>query len=262
MAFTFVNNEKQPEDKISLNKKILLGFVVLCILPLYVTYQAYKTSNLEYLIQTDNINFATSGVLKGDDVINRDPKIPNVFQSSESFVEYAGIYYFRAKQYDKAIKLLDSANKINPYLGRPDFYKYLIANERGLADSAYFYVKSAFYRRPINDNFFETATTLASSRRDTTEILKMYEAFPEGVMKPTSWSKAYFSLNNAGYSKIGLSRFEQLAVKNFPKDTLVQKAISQLAIINYIIQGQRLFAAGKHQEALNNFSLVALFLRF
>ncbi|WAC42681.1 O-antigen ligase family protein [Pedobacter sp. SL55] len=253
MAFTFVNTEKQIEDKTSLNKKILLGFVVLCVLPLYVTYQAYKTSKLEYLIQTDNINFAASGVLKGDDVVNLSPKIPNVFQSSEAFVEYAGIYYFREKAYDKAIKLLDSANKINPYLGRPNFYKYLIAAERGLPDSAYFYVKSAFYQRPISDNFFETATTLASSRRDTTEILKMYAAFPEGVTKPKSWSTAYFSLNNAGYSKAGLADFKALALKSFPKDTLVQKAISQLAITNYIIEGQRLFAAGKHQEALNTY---------
>ncbi|MFN0293733.1 O-antigen ligase family protein [Pedobacter helvus] len=251
MAFTFVNTEKQIEDKNSLNKKILLGFVALCLLPLYVTYHAYKTSNLEYLIQTDNINFATSGVLKGEDVINRSPKIPNVFQSSEAFVEYAGIYFFREKAYDKAIKLLDSANKINPHLGRPDFYKYLIANERGLSDSAYFYVKSAFYKRPISTNFFETATTLAATRRDTTEILKMYAAFPENVTKPKSWSTAYLSLNNAGYSKAGLNEFKGLALKSFPKDTIVQKTISQLAITNYIVEGQRLFAAGKHQEALN-----------
>lgn len=253
IAFTFVNNGQQHGDLGIVNKKSISGLVVLCVLPLYVTYHAYKTSKLEYLIQTDNINFASSGVLKGEDVVDRNPKFPNVFQSSESFVEYAGIYYFRQKEYDKAIKLLDSANGINPYLGRPDFYKYLIANERGLADSAYFYVKAAFYRRPINDNFFETATTLAAARRDTTEILKMYEAFPESSSKPLSWSKAYLSLNNAGYSKNGLNKFKEIASKNFPKDTVVQKSINQLAITDYIVKGQSLFAAGKHAEALNSY---------
>jgi len=253
MAFTFANIGRQQDHVKTLSKKHIIGLVVLCALPLYFTYHAYKTSNLEYLIQTDNINFATSGVLKGEDVVNRNPKFPNVFQSSESFVEYAGIYYFREKQYDKAIKLLDSANKINPYLGRPDFYKYLIARERGLADSAYFYVKAAFYKRPINDSFFETVATLAVPLRDTTEILKMYDTFPKGIAKPFNWSKAYLALNAAGYSKNGLNEFKKLAFKNFPKDTTVQKAIHQIAITDYIMEGQRLFAAGKHAAALNSY---------
>lgn len=253
MAFTFVNIDDVGKGTTLINKKILIGLVVLCASPLYFTYHAFKTSNLEYLIQTDNINFASSGVLKGDDVVGRNPKFPNVFQSSESFVEYAGIYYFREKKYAEAIKLLDSANTINPYLGRPDFYKYLIAAERGLPDSAYFYAKSAFYKRPLNDNFFETATTLAAARRDTAEILKMYEMFPDILTKPLVWSKAYLSLNTAGYSKNGLNKFKDLALKSFPKDTAVQKSINQTAITDYIVKGQGLFAAGKHAEALNSY---------
>lgn len=253
MAFTFVNIDDFSKGAALVNKKILIGFVVFCILPLYFTYHAYKTSNLEHLIQTDNINFSSSGVLKGDDVVGRDPKFPNVFQSSESFVEYAGIYYLREKKYAEAIKLLDSANTINPYLGRPDFYKYLIASERGLLDSAYFYAKSAFYKRPVNDNFFETATTLAAARRDTAEILKMYETFPNIPTKPLVWSKSYLSLNTAGYSKNGLNKFRDLALKSFPKDTTVQKSINQIAITDYIVKGQSLFAAGKHAEALNSY---------
>ncbi|MDQ8004660.1 MAG: O-antigen ligase family protein [Pedobacter sp.] len=253
MAFTFVNIGDIGKHATLVNKKILVGLIALCALPLYFTYHASKTSNLEYLIQTDNINFASSGVLKGDDVVGRNPKFPNVFQSSESFVEYAGIYYFREKKYTEAIKLLDSANKINPYLGRPDFYKYLIANERGLPDSAYFYAKSAFYKRPVNDNFFETATTLAAARRDTAEILKMYETFPAILTKPASWSKAYLSLNAAGYSKNGLDKFKDLALKSFPADTIVQKSINQIAITDYIVKGQSLFATGKHIEALDSY---------
>lgn len=253
MAFTFVNIGDIGKHATLVNKKVLIGLITLCALPLYFTYHAYKTSNLEYLIQTDNINFASSGVLKGDDVVGRTPKFPNVFQSSESFVEYAGIYYFREKRYTEAIKLLDSANQINPYLGRPDFYKYLIAAERGLSDSAYFYAKSAFYRRPINDNFFETATTLAAARRDTAEILKMYEAFPNIATKSASWSKAYLSLNSAGYSKGNLERFKELALKSFPADTVVKKTINQIAITDYIVKGQSLFAAGKHAEALGSY---------
>jgi len=254
LAFTFVNVPARTENKIESKAKVYLALVVFSMIPLYYTYYAYKTSNLEYLIQTDNINFEMKGVLNGDSVINQKPKIPNVFQSSESFVEYAGIYYLREKKYDKAIKYLDSANLINPYLGRPDFYKYLIAIETGKMDSAYVYIKSAFYRRPVNDNFFEKAIGLAISKRDTIEILNMYNTFSTHIKKSKIWEKTLVSLQASGYSKTNLDRFMQQGIKDFPKDSVVNQKINSISITNHIIEGQSLFAAGKHEKALQAYN--------
>jgi tetratricopeptide (TPR) repeat protein len=81
----------------------------------------------------------------------------------------------------------------------------------------------------------------------------MYEAFPNIATKSASWSKAYLSLNSAGYSKGNLERFKELALKSFPADTVVKKTINQIAITDYIVKGQSLFAAGKHAEALGSY---------
>lgn len=251
MVFTFVNQDYKEIDS-KVEKKSYLALIVLAIIPFYVTYHAYQTSILENLIQTDNINFNQSGVVNGDQVINRNPKFPNVFQTSESFVEYAGIYYLREKKYDLAQKYLDSGNKINPYLGRPDFYKHLVAIENGLSDSAYFYIKSAFYKRPINDNFYAKAVDNAGRLKDTSEIIKMYNACPP-AMKIKGWISAFTALKYAGYSKKGVEEFKQIANKEFPNDSLISKAIKESTITELIVKGQSFFAAGKRAEALNSY---------
>lgn len=253
VVFTLVNNVGIKETE-KADKRLFIGLIVLGLIPLYFTYYAYQTSHLEYLIQTDNINFEPSGVLNGNDVVSRNPKIPNVFQSAESFVEYAGIYYFREKEYDTAIKLLDSANKINPYMGRPDFYKYLIATETAKADSAYIYIKRAFYNRPVNDLFYDKALIMATAKRDTFEILKMYNNYALIPHKSGSWAKAFTALSNSGYSKNRLNEFEQIADKNFPKDSVVSQAINAIKITNFIIKGQALFAEGKYDMALQSYN--------
>lgn len=254
LAFTFVNAPATAENKIENNDWIYLALLVFSVIPLYYTYYGYKTSNLEYLIQTDNINFEMKGVLDGDKVINQTPKSPNVFQSSESFVEYAGIYYLREKKYDKAIKYLDSAKKINPYSGRPDFYKYLVATETGKMDSAYSYIKSAFYRRPVNENFYERAIGMAIDTRDTTEILNMYKIFSTHIKTAKNWEKTLGSLQASGYSKTNLEKFMEQGIKDFPKDSIVNQKINSISITNYIIEGQRLFAVGKHDKALQEYN--------
>lgn len=251
LAFTHVNGAVLDSNQIN-KKTIFLGLIIFSALPVYVTYNAYKTSNLEYLIQTDNINFQPSGVLKGDDVINSKPKFPNVFQSSESYVEYAGIYYFREKKYDLALKYLDSANKINPYLGRPDFYKYLIFTEMGQADSAYKHIKNAFYIKPINDNFFLHAINTASSIKDSTEILKMF-ATPLKSNKARRWVITYDALKNIGVNKNSLIKFEKVGFDEFPKDSTVTKKINNSKITDFIIKGQGYFASGKNSDALKTY---------
>ncbi|MES2445582.1 MAG: O-antigen ligase family protein [Bacteroidota bacterium] len=252
IAFTLINVVKEKVST-QLNKKQFLSLILLAIIPLYFTYHSYKTSNLEYLIQTDNINFASSGFLKGDDVVNRNPKFPNVFQTSESFVEFAGIYYFREKKYDKAINFLDSANKINPHTGRPDFYKFLIAKEIGEADSAYVYIKRAFYNRPVNDTFYEHAIGVAAGKKDTVEIFNMYDEISSHIKSAGTWQKTANSLQMAGLSVGNFNKFIAKGLKDFPKDSVVAKKINDMAITDLIEKGQNLFAAGKFDQALKTY---------
>jgi len=208
LALTVVNKNYITESsKKAESLAILIIFVIFNVVLCYSATLINKASNLEYLIQTDNINVNTSGVLTGDEVMKRLPKYPNVFSTSESFYEYAGIYYLREKNYSKALNCFSKANKINPYLGRVSFYKNIMSRERGNIDSAYIYSKEAFYLRPRNLNFFRTSTQVSAMKGDTLEILKEHQIMTKYRNSPEVWIMAGDALGSAGFSRSKLIDF-------------------------------------------------------
>lgn len=250
MALTFVGGIGEHEKSIPLkNRKYLFALILIAAIPLYVTYHADQTSQLEYRIKSDNIDFNASGKVTGDEIINQKPLFPNVFNTSESFEEYAGIYYFREKKYNQSIKHLDLGNKINPHLGRPNFYKYLMASERGLNDSAYYYLKASFYTYPSTFTLADAMLT-AKKYGDTSEILKMYNLNARYVKDPLTWSKAVQMLQGANYSKANLDRFLRQGINDFPNDSAVKSTYKNVEITQLIMKGQALFAAYKPSDAL------------
>ncbi|MES2418070.1 MAG: O-antigen ligase family protein [Bacteroidota bacterium] len=253
LALTFVNTTKTDHDKLSFKKRaIALMLVGIPIVPFYFTYYADQTSQLEYKIKADNIDFNTSGKVKAADIINQKPLLPNVFNTSESFYEYAGIYFLREKKYDEALKYLDLGNKVNPYLGRPNFYKYLMATERGMPDSAVHYIKAAFYASPANPDFFKALIT-HKKYVDTTEILAMYKRSISYAKSVVIWNSAVTALQSQNYSDVNLLQFLNQGLKDFPKDNKVKSIYNTTLITGYIIKGQRLFANAKHEEALKSY---------
>jgi O-antigen ligase/tetratricopeptide (TPR) repeat protein len=255
MAFTLVNvREREVKDVAVVTKKIGLLAIAIAIVPIFVGFKVYKASVLERDIQTDNINLEPKGVLSGKDVLDRMAVLPNVFNTSEAFVEYAGIYFLREKKYEQAIKLLDEGNKINPYLGRPDFFKSIIANEKGNLDSAYIYVKKAFYTRPVNETFYTTGLMYAVMRKDTAEITKFYETYVSHIQRPHIWEQAYVSLRNAGAGEEKLQSFAKIGAKTFPNDALIVSAVNATKITALIVEAQALTDQGKLDQALANYN--------
>jgi O-antigen ligase len=255
MVFTLVNSDFIQQNTLQNNHKKWLLIPLIAILPIYYTYYAYKTSNLEYLILSDDLTFlGGKTMLKGDDVVNRNPKIPNVLTNGDSFLQYSGMYYFNEKNFKMAKLSLDSSNKISPYVGRGYFGKYLIAVNEQQADSAYSFLKSSFYMRPLKDGVFNLVLNLASSRKDTTEILKMFDVVNNRVKQSKYWNSALNALGNAGYSSTGINAFISEGKKYFPNDSLVINKINEKSITSIIVKGQELFDAGKHQEALKTYN--------
>lgn len=257
LALSIINNckiqEHQETRNKSLFKKFILVFFVVSILTTCSSYIIYKASNLEYLIATDDINTNEKGVLNGDEVVKRIQLYPNVFQSSESFYEYAAIYYLREKKYEKAFQCFYKAGKINPYLGRIDFYKHIIASQRGKADSAYIYSKKAFYTRPRNFDFYKSSINYASANKDTTEILKEHKLFTKYRNMPQAWDVAASSLQNAGYNYKNIITFINEGLRSIPKDSSLQAKKNNILITNYLIEGQNFESQLKLDKALESF---------
>lgn len=251
IGLSIVNHIAFAKAEIKTNaNKIPLMLIVIGFSLLYFTYYADKTSRLQYLILSDNINFSETGKLNGDEIINQNPKFPNVFSTSESFSEYAAIYYYREKKYDKAIKYFDEANTINPYMGRPDLYKSIMASTRGMIDSAYVYAKNAFYKRPFSTTIYTSVMRLAAIKRDTSNILIDYQEAQKFGRNNEIWLATLDALKNSGARFNHIEQFMAKGKEDFPNDSLVIAKYNATMITNFIVQGQKLFSLSRHREAL------------
>jgi len=231
-------------------------YPVLIVVALITTYSAFiinKASRLEYLIVADDINNNQKGFLTGDEVMNRMTKYPNVLSSSESFYEYAGIYYMREKNYEKAQNCFAHADKINPYFGRINFYKSVISKNQGNTDSAYIYMKQAFYQRPRNIDIYKVAISLAAAKRDTLEIIKEHKLFSKYRKIPEAWNIAAIELQHAGYSRNNLVQLMDEGLKALPKDSSLIKQRNTFLITNYIIEGQHFMDTSNPAKALETY---------
>jgi O-antigen ligase/tetratricopeptide (TPR) repeat protein len=252
LALTLVNTPFVESQRAVLyfTKQRSVLLVVISVISFYFAYEGYKASNLEYLIKTDNIDNNENGVLSGDEVVNRLPKYPNVFGTSESFYEYAGIYYIREKKYEKAMKCFFEASKINPYSGRINFYKHIIFLNKGNTDSAYVYAKEAYYLRPRNLQFYQTVINLASNKKDTTEIMKAHRMFSSCTNSAEEWNIAAIGLQNSNYSRNKLIDFISQGLKVIPNDSILLKRRNDFLITNYIIDGHEFAQKGQLNKTL------------
>ncbi|MCM0667227.1 O-antigen ligase family protein [Flavobacterium tyrosinilyticum] len=251
LAFTvLINCNNTNLGRIKTVKIISAILISVSLATSYSAYLIYKASNLEYLIATDNINMNEKGVLTGDEVINRMPKYPNTFSSSEAFYEYAGIYYVREKNYEKAFKCFAKASKINPYSGRIDFYKQLISSQKGNIDSAYIYSKRAFYLRPRNYALFKAAMNFAILKRDTIEIIKQHNLYTKYRNEPDAWALSARGLQNSGANYKRVINFIDQGLKVLPNDSTLLKQKNSSLVTNYIVEGQVFGEQGKRDKEL------------
>ncbi|MET3028957.1 O-antigen ligase family protein [Flavobacterium sp. UW10123] len=254
LALSLLNNFKTFDNvQVINNFKVKFLPIILILISLMTSYSAYliyKASNLEYLIATDDINMNEKGVLTGDEVVRRMPVFPNVLSSSESFYEYAAIYYIREKKYSKALKCFSRASKINGYNGRIEFYKSVISRYKENLDSAYIYSKQAFYLRPRNYGMYKSSINYAISRKDTLEILKEHTLFNSYRPMSETWIQAANGLQSSGYNYKNLMRFIDKGLKVFPKDSMLNKQKKYHLVIDYIVKGQTFERQSKFKEAL------------
>ncbi|MHC0445147.1 O-antigen ligase family protein [Flavobacterium sp. 3-218] len=256
LALTILNNSKTSEilNATRLNTKtIAIALIALSLLTSYTAYHICKASHLQYMILSDDINNNTKGVLTGDEVLKQMPDYPNVFSSSESFYEYAGIYFIRENNFDKALQCFSKAEKINPYVGRIDFYKQVISSKKGNLDSAYVYAQRAYSARPRNYDLYKTVSMYSTAKKDTTQLLKNHTLFSTYRNIPEEWVKTAKSLQNAGAGYNRLVEFLDSGLRKMPKDSTLLSQKNAFLITDYLIKGQRYESESKPDLALKTY---------
>ena len=214
------NDDKTQDTKTFSWNLILLSIVAMInLFSVFFSFQNFMSLRLSNEIIVDLPN--EKKTLTSDYIIEHYPSYPTVMFNSQPFAEYVGIYLTREKKYDLAQKYLNEANRINPYVGRVEWYKYSIAKEKNKLDSAYVYAKQAFAKKPRNYDFFNTVIYMANQFRDTTEILKTHNIYHNLVKAKQDYIETSSGLHNSSYSKKGLIKFIEIGLKEFPNDSLL-----------------------------------------
>ncbi|PUU68245.1 hypothetical protein DBB36_19760, partial [Flavobacterium sp. WLB] len=251
IALTLSNNLKSDrgiKNNTNSLKVIIVILIGITTILSYSAFRIYRVSNLQYLIVMDELYTDDKKVLTGDEIVKKMPLYPNVTSSSESYCQYAAIYYIREKKYDKAQKYLSKANKINNYDGSIDYYKHLIAKKRGNLDSAYIYIKRAFNTRPRNYQIFTNSILMAITRKDTLEILKQNKLFTQYRPMPKVSEITLKGLRFSGYNYKNLLKFIDEGLKKNPQDSVLLAQKNELLITSYLVGGQNF----ENKSDLNN----------
>lgn len=221
IALTLINSN---EDAITISpvaKKIIVLTLILGLFTFYFSFTNFKSLLLENKIKADSELPEELRVLTSDEILNNLPKFPEVCTTSEPFYLHASIYYIKEKNYAVAEKYLKLSEKINPYIGMVEWYRYRICKEKNQADSAYIYAKKAFKLRPRNKDFFTSLLVMASRYKDTTEIFRVHKLFTSYRPMPASWINSSSALAISNYPIVKNIKFIEEGLKLFPNDEML-----------------------------------------
>ncbi len=208
---------------------IFLTLALICLLPsLVVTNKVYESLKGQmFLLQDFNSNQYNVPLNQVDTIV---PDIPNITVTTIPINSVKARYYVNAKQYDKALALLDNGTKANPYLFYSEILKSQIFQEKGQIDSAMVYAKKAFFGLPNNDLHASRYINLINLTRDK-EALE--EAFPllTAKNKLNNW-KNYLIVGIGLYppNDKSLSEKAKKAIEIFPNDQQLIELYRQIVV--------------------------------
>ncbi len=198
--------------------KIFIAFALIIILPsIYINNQVYKSLKVQKYVMGE-IDADPKMALA--DVKDAFPSIPNLSTSTLPIPALVARYYFRDKQYDEAMRLLNECQNVNPYLYYTDFIKTAVFASQQKFDSVSFYSKRAFYNWPRATSYYKNVIFAAARKKDTAEINKAFATYVKYRNEPEAWNQYLLGRFELMGAKNELSlKILDAALKLFPKDT-------------------------------------------
>ena len=233
------NSVKSTTENLNIKRFFIIAIVLFTsLLTVYSSFKSFIYSQLEYTIRTD---FNSENPQLNSNLIAKEvPNLPNLLSTTEPFVQYLAIYFGKEKNYTAANKYFTLAEKMNPYTGRPNYYRHKMLLEQGKIDSAYFYIKKSFNVRPRVDYYFSEAQNLAAKLKDTAEIVRMHNLFTSFIQTPTSWLNTTSNLVNSQYPTENIIEILKKGLLIFPEDAVLKQRLTDLNKDKPVLEFRRL----------------------
>jgi O-antigen ligase len=171
--------QKYRLKTLTINKKNnvvqLFLFVSLAVVipSIYVSNKVYESQKGQmFLLQDFNSNSFNIPLNQVETIV---PDIPNITVTTIPINSVKARYFVNAKQYDKALSMLDKGTEANPYLYYSEILKSQIYNEKGQLEKAKEYAKKAFFGLPNNDLHSSSYINLINITRDRVALEEAFE---------------------------------------------------------------------------------------
>ena len=200
-----------------------------------------------YLLSDFNSNKYSVAMNDIDDIV---PNIPNITVTTIPLKSVKARYYFNAKQYDRALELLNEGTNANPYLYYSELLKSQIYSAKGQLDSAMYFARKAFFGLPNNSLHSATYLNLISQLRDQNALDEAFELLT-AKRDFNNWKNYLIIANNItpkGDTKLIERALE--ATKIFPNNSEIRSLFNVIAIGQQNINKAQEFS----NKALNYFN--------
>jgi O-antigen ligase/tetratricopeptide (TPR) repeat protein len=263
LILIYYQNHKQADKPIKTKPfltPVFLSLAFVCLVPsLYTTNKVYESLKGQmFLLQDFNSNKFNLPLNQVDSVV---PDIPNITVTTIPINSVKARYYVNAKQYDKALALLEKGTKANPYLFYSEILKSQIFQEQGKLDSAKVYARKAFFGLPNNDLHSSSYLNLINLTRDRKALEEAFTLLT-AKNKINNW-KNYLIIASGLYppKDKNLVKKAKLATQIFPDNQELKALYNQIAVgkdgvnsaVSYSAKGLEYFNSKDYGKAAAEF---------
>lgn len=251
-VLTLINTSLKDEFIGNKNKKLIpIAIIIISLITSFISFTAFKAYQFEHQI---NLDFAANKfTLNTNEMADNLPFLPNVTSTGDAFYTYAASYFIEEQNYDQAFIYLNKGNKINPYQGRMEMNKSIIAVKNNKKDSAAIYARKALDSRPRNKDYYIQAINTAMALKDTLGILQIHKIFTQYNDAPYIWINTSTALSESNYKNKNLKDFIEKGLKIFPTDSLLLERKYKFTNDIFIIDAAQYFNDKKYDKAIESY---------
>jgi hypothetical protein len=213
------NNNELPAQQSRLNYFSILS-VLLLIPTIWLTYNTYDSMKAQFEINAD---VQLEKPLKTyEEVSNALPAVPDLNSFCMPVAIIKANYLYREKHYEQAISLIKEGQKANPYLPYDDLLFSKIYGEMNKPDSALFYARLGFEKRPKSAALYQQLNAASFRAKDTATLNQAFTTFNRYRSEAWAWNEYLNYLYDLPHDAGIMRRLVDSALQLFPGDSYLQ----------------------------------------
>lgn len=166
-------------------KFFIVVLMLLTVAATWFSYQSFRSMRIQSDTRAYLITRAGDTVQPG--FIPDFPSIPNLTQTALPVEAVKAEYLLFYNKYEEALRLLNKAERANPYTGYTEYLKAILYQKTSRLDSAFHFAKKAFELKPLNIAHYQLLIEICAERKDLTGLTNTYRRFKQFRADERGW---------------------------------------------------------------------------